>query len=65
MSMGVNKVVYDGNTLIDLTADTVAADKLAKGYTAHDKAGNLVTGTVEIAVSNETLVIPIGFVEVS
>ena len=35
--MAVNKVEYNDNgqlkTLIDLTADTVTADKLAKGYT--------------------------------
>ena len=27
----VNKVVYGGDTLIDLTADTITADKLADG----------------------------------
>lgn len=41
----VNKVVYGNETLIDLTADTVTADKLAKGYTAHDKSGEIITGT--------------------
>ncbi len=40
-----NKVVYDGEVLIDLTADTITADKLAKGITAHDKSGTLITGT--------------------
>lgn len=40
-----NKVVYDGEVLIDLTADTITADKVAKGITAHDKSGALVTGT--------------------
>ena len=43
--MAVSKVVYAGNTLIDLTGDTVAADKLLSGYTAHDAAGNAITGT--------------------
>lgn len=43
--MAVNKVVYAGQTLVDLTADTVTADVLKEGYTAHDKAGNPVTGT--------------------
>ena len=43
--MAVSKVVYGGNTLIDLTGDTVAADKLLSGYTAHDAAGNAITGT--------------------
>ncbi len=43
----VNKVVYDGTTLIDLTSDTVAAGYLLKNYTAHDKSGAPVTGTCE------------------
>lgn len=41
----VNKVVYGGNTLIDLTGDTITADKLASGITAHDKSGAPITGT--------------------
>lgn len=49
--MAVNKVVYVENgvqkTLVDLTADTVAADKLASGITAHDKTGAQITGTME------------------
>ena len=49
--MAVNKVIMntvDGeNILIDLTSDTVTADKLAKGYTAHDASGNPITGTME------------------
>lgn len=40
-----NKVVYNGTTLIDLTADTVTPSALAEGYTAHDKSGALITGT--------------------
>ena len=31
----VNKVIYGGNTLIDLTGDTVTADKILASYTAH------------------------------
>lgn len=46
--MAVNKVVYDGNTLIDLTGDTVTADKLAIGYTAHGANGVQLTGTGEM-----------------
>ena len=41
----VSKVIYNGNTLIDLTGDTVTAATLASGITAHDKSGALVTGT--------------------
>ena len=43
--MATSKVVFYGETLIDLTGDTVAAAKLLKGVTAHDKAGEPVTGT--------------------
>lgn len=45
--MANSKVVFYGETLIDLTGDTVAAAKLLKGITAHDKAGEPVTGTCE------------------
>lgn len=41
----VNKVVINGETKIDLTGDTVAADKVLAGYTAHDKTGAVITGT--------------------
>lgn len=41
----ISKVVYGGKTLIDLTADTVTADKLLSTYTAHDKSGALITGS--------------------
>lgn len=40
-----NKVVYGGNTLIDLTADTVDAAHLLSTYTAHDKSGAPITGS--------------------
>lgn len=43
--MGRSKIVYYGETLIDLTADTVTADKLAYGITAHGKDGEPITGT--------------------
>jgi len=41
----INKIIYGGRTLIDLTADTVTADKILNGYTAHDKSGAIITGT--------------------
>lgn len=41
-----NKLVLgDGTVLIDLTQDTITADKLASGYTAHDKSGAPIAGT--------------------
>lgn len=44
--MATNKVVYNGKTLIDLTGDTVTASTLVEGITAHNKVGNVVTGTI-------------------
>lgn len=41
----INKVIYGGNTLIDLTSDTATADKVLSSYTFHDKSGAPVTGT--------------------
>ena len=41
----VSKVVYFGETLIDLTNDTIEASKLLSGFTAHDKSGAPITGT--------------------
>lgn len=41
----INKVIYGGTTLIDLTSDTITANDLAYGKTAHDKSGAVITGT--------------------
>ena len=46
-AMAVNKVVYGTTVLVDLTGDSVTPDKLAKGETAHDAAGEPITGTME------------------
>lgn len=44
--MAVNKIQKrNGDVLIDLTSDTVSAETLLQGYTAHDKTGTLITGT--------------------
>ncbi len=43
--MAISKVIAGGEVLIDLTGDTVTADKLLKGITAHSKSGEPVTGT--------------------
>ena len=41
----VNKVVVNGVTKIDLTGDTIAANKILYGYTAHDHTGAPIEGT--------------------
>lgn len=46
--MGVNKIVYGGRTLIDLTGVTVTPDTLAEGVTAYDAKGNLIIGVARI-----------------
>lgn len=43
--MPINKIIYGGDTLIDLTADTVDASHLLSGYKAHDRSGTQITGS--------------------
>lgn len=42
-----SKVIFFGEELVNLENDTVDANHLAKGYTAHDKTGALITGLME------------------
>lgn len=46
--MGISKVNFGGDTLIDLTNDSVTAGTLAKGATAHNAAGDQVVGTLDV-----------------
>ena len=39
-----NKVIYGGEVIIDLTADTATASSVLVGSTFHDKSGASVTG---------------------
>ena len=41
----INKVIYGGNVLIDLTSDTATAQDVLSGKKFHDKSGASVTGT--------------------
>lgn len=45
MAKSISKVIYNGDTLIDLTSDTVDPLKLLEGYTAHMADGTQITGT--------------------
>lgn len=45
--MGVSKIVYGGQTLIDLTADTIKAEHLLNGYTAHGADGEKIAGSCD------------------
>ena len=57
--MAINKVIFGGTTLIDLTADTVTADNVLSGYTFHDKSGAASTGsnTYDSDTSDDTAVV--------
>ena len=46
--MAVNKVEANGETLIDLTNDSVTPPTLAEGVTAHDASGKLIVGTMSL-----------------
>lgn len=50
--MAISKVVYGGNTLIDLTPDTLTEDKALKGYTFHGADGEEKTGACTFDVDS-------------
>lgn len=43
--MAKNKIIYGGETLIDLTADTATADKVLDGFTFHGNDGEVKRGS--------------------
>lgn len=45
--MAVNKIIYGGHTLVDLTSDTVTANDLAEGVKATGADGNPVVGIMQ------------------
>lgn len=53
--MGTAKVDYFGQTLIDLTNDTITPETLLKGITAHDANGDPIVGTLIGGGSDEWL----------
>ena len=44
--MAANHVIINGVTRIDLRSDTVASDSMLSGVTAHNKAGESITGSL-------------------
>lgn len=42
--MGKSKVIYNDETLIDLSEDTVAPENLDEGVTAHNSNGDPIVG---------------------
>lgn len=54
--MGANKVVVNGETILDLTGDNVSPQTLLQGATAHDAAGNTIAGTVDLSGKQDVLI---------
>ena len=50
--MAVNKVVYDGRVLIDISDSTVTPETLAEGVVAYNAKGERIVGTHKCSVSN-------------
>jgi hypothetical protein len=46
--MGKSKIIYGGETLIDLTGDSVTPETLAEGVTAHDASGEEIYGAMSL-----------------
>lgn len=57
--MANNKVVFGSTVLIDLTADTVTADKILTNYTAHDSSGTIITGTCDYDVNSQSATVQV------
>ena len=52
--MAISKVVYGGQTLIDLTADTIKADKLLTGFKAHGADGEVINGSCDFDMNTQS-----------
>lgn len=65
--MPVNKFVYGGTTKFDISSDTVTADTMVNGTTAHDKTGTAITGNItkrtstNVTASGATVTVPAGY----
>ena len=51
--MAINKVVYNGNTLIDISDASVTPETLVTGATAYNAAGEKVIGTAGITATDD------------
>ena len=66
--MAYSKVIFNGTTLIDLTDDTVAANKMLSGIVATDNSGTEVTGNIatitssDVTISDGVVTVPVGYV---
>lgn len=55
--MAVNKVVYGGEVLIDLTGLTVSPETLAEGVIAISAAGEIIVGTAKFSIEQHDTVL--------
>lgn len=53
--MAISKVVYGGNTLLDISEDNVTPNTLLYGATAHAANGEQIQGAVVTAEIDDTL----------
>lgn len=65
--MAYSKVILNGTTLMDVTADTVESNRLLSAYTAHKNDGTSITGNIaaktssNLTVSGATVTAPAGY----
>lgn len=53
--MPISKVLYGNTSIVDLTADTVAPNKMLPGVTAKDAAGVTIVGNMETDMPTKTI----------
>ena len=60
MAMVSKVVLGNGTVVMDISQDTVAADKLLTGYTAHGADGEAITGTCDYDVDSSDCTASVG-----
>lgn len=60
MAMVSKVVLGNGTVVMDISQDTVAADKLLTGYTAHGSDGEAITGTCDYDVDSSDCTASVG-----
>ena len=58
--MNINKLIFAGQTLMDLTQDTVSPGTLLEGITAHAANGSAIVGTLKVGAGAASVEITSG-----